>query len=220
MNRSGLRSLWLVALAVVVAASVAAAAGVASGFGGVEFEGDETAVFGENDDRLPPGCTEIAGESEVSVTAVSAGIGYPLFEYRPATVEVGSCERVTVTFASDTRIRHQWIVRGLPRDTYPDGYFGIEVDGAAEETASFVTPADPRTLPVESTVGSQSESGLRGQLKVDGGDGDVEGAPGVTQHGWSMEDGGSDGVLSLLPVVLGFLVGVVSVGAAARVEVI
>lgn len=165
----------------------------AVGFGGVSYQGDETAIFNENTDELPPGCDDINGEKTVEVIAGSGGVGYPLYEYEPATIEAETCTRLTVFFSSQTRVRHQFIVRNLPEGTYPGGYFGIEVDSNAEENATFVTPAEPTTLPVESTVGEQARSGLHGQIKVGGGDGDAPGIPGVTKHGWEDGGGGSGG---------------------------
>jgi len=165
---------------------------VVMGFGGVSYQGNETATFNENTDGLPPGCDAIEGERTVEVAAVSGGPGYPLFEYEPATIEAGTCTRLTVSFSSRTRVRHQFVVRNLPAETYPGGYFGIEADSNAEESATLVTPPEPTTLPVESTVGKQARSGLRGQIKVGGGDGDGDGdapgIPGVTKEGW--EDDG------------------------------
>ncbi len=208
------------AAALLASTALTASAGVAVGFGGVEFEGDETAVFNENSEELPPGCEEVSGDADVTVSAASAGYGYPLFEYHPPSVEVDACERVTVTFESQTRVRHQWIVRGLPEDTYPDGYFGVEVDGATEESATFITPGEQVTLPVESSVGSQSESGLRGQVKVDGGDGDVDGIPGLTQHGWREADDGDGLPGSFYSGALGFLVGVALVAGGRWFDLI
>lgn len=198
-----MRRLLVLALLATLAVSLVP---LAVGFGGVSFEGDDTDIFNENTDEAPPGCDGITGERLVEVTAVSGNDGYPLFEYQPTVIETEPCTRLTVTFSSQTRIRHQFVVRGLPEETYPGGQFGIEADAGAEETATFVTPAEDTTLPFESTVGSQAKSGLRGQIVVGEGDGDVEGIPGVTQHGWE-EDGDSlplrEGASALVGVIAG-----------------
>ncbi len=204
----------LVALAVLIALLVAFVP-LASGFGGVSFEGDETDTFNENTDETPPGCDRIAGEQDVEVAAVSGGTGYPLFEYQPTVIETEPCTRLTVTFSSQTRIRHQFVVRGLPQETYPSGYFGIEADGGSEEAATFVTPSEDTTLPFESTVGSQAKSGLRGQVVVGEGDGDVEGVPGVTKHGWE-EDGDTVPLREGASALVGVAVGVLTAAVLSR----
>jgi len=186
-----------------------------AGFGGVAFEGDETDTFNENTDDLPPGCDGIAGEDTEEVAAVSGGVGYPIFEYQPTVIETEPCTRLTVTFSSETRIRHQFVVRNLPEETYPGGYFGIEADGGAEETATFVTPSEELTLPFESTVGSQAKSGLRGQIVVGEGNGDVEGVPGLTKHGWD-EDADSLPLREGTSALLGVLAGVLTAAVLTR----
>jgi len=213
--KSGTRAVGVTAVALFVVAVLAVAfASTATGFGGVAFEGDETDTYGENDDTAPPGCEAIEGEKEVNVVAVSEGTGYPLYEYSPKVVETEPCTRLSVTFESSTRIRHQFVVEGLPEEVHPDGYFGIEADGGAEETATFVTPGEDTTLPVESTVGNQADSGLRGQIVLGEGDGDIDGVPGVTKDGWR-ESGDRLPAAEIVATVFGIVAGL-SVAALAR----
>lgn len=202
----------------IVAAIVVgvALASTAAGFGGVAFEGDETDTFNENSEAAPPGCEAVEGEDEVSVAAVSGGAGYPLYEYSPTVIETEACTRLSVTFESSTRVRHQFVVEGLPEEVYTDGYFGIEADSGAEETATFVTPAEDTTLAFESKVGKQPDSGLRGQIVVGEGNGDVDGVPGVTKDDWN-DDGGSLPTAEAAAAVLGIVAGLSATALARRV---
>lgn len=203
------------AVVLMLALSVAIAP-TTVGFGGVSFEGDKTGVVNENTETVPPGCDEVEGSETVTVRVLSSGSGYPLYEYEPKTVEVGACTELELTLFNENRVRHQYVVRGLPEETYPGGYFGIETEGKAVQSGSLITPADSTTLPVESTVSGQAGAGLRGQIKVAGGDGDTPGVPGVTSHGWEGSGDTETPFGSFLFGLGGFLLGILTAFSFSR----
>lgn len=141
-----------------------------------------SAVVNENFDRLPLGCSELAGETEITVKAgVEFASEYPgtMFTYDEHSFEdIPPCTRVTVTFENMDSVRHQFMVHDLPPETYPMGMFNIEVTGPATETGTFITPPEDATLFVHCGVPEHEAKGMVAQIKVGNGDGDVEGMPG------------------------------------------
>lgn len=141
------------------------------------------AVMGENKDRLPQDCPEIAGEVKLTV---HAGRKYAerfpglMFAYDHPEWDVEPCSRVTVTFVNDDDIRHQWMMHGLPKYIYPQGMFHIEVTGPGEKTGTFIVPSLKRTYFVHCDMAQHTEKGLKAQLKAGGGDMDLPSIPGIT----------------------------------------
>lgn len=141
------------------------------------------AVMGENKDRLPQDCPEIAGDVKLTV---HAGRKYAdrfpglMFAYDHPEWNVEPCSRVTVTFINDDDIRHQWMLHGLPKYIYPQGMFHIEVTGPGEKTGTFILPSLKRTYFVHCDMAQHTEKGLKAQLKAGGGDMDLPSIPGIT----------------------------------------
>lgn len=146
-------------------------------------------VVNENFDRLPPGCTEIAGEEHITVTAGSEMAkdmqGF-IYTYDNRSIEdIPPCTLLTVTFKNKDNIRHQYMVHDLPAQTYPMSMFNIEVSGPGEQTGTFITPAQDSTLFVHCGVLEHEAKGMAAQIKVGKGSGDLPGIPGITLN----EDG-------------------------------
>jgi len=146
--------------------------------------GENTMVVNENFDRLPVGCERIEGEKSITVTAgVENAEDFPgtVFTFDTHSINVEPCTRTTVTFINKDDVRHQFMVHDLPRDTYTMGMFNIEVTGPGRATGPFLTPPDKKTLMIHCGVPGHEEKGMKAQMKVDGGDGDLPNIPTVTR---------------------------------------
>lgn len=132
-------------------------------------------VVNENVEKLPPGCEEIAGERSITVRG---GVAYSkageMFAFNRDRLEVDPCSRVTVTFHNEDETRHQWMIHGLPKETYPMGMFNIEVDGPASVTATFIAPGEATTLHTHCSLPQHEQKGMEMSLVVGGG-GDSDG---------------------------------------------
>ncbi|HEB77547.1 MAG TPA: copper oxidase [Methylothermaceae bacterium] len=144
----------------------------------------DSMVMNENPTRLPQGCTQISGDVKITV---HAGRKYAqkfpgiVFAYDRQSWEVPPCARLTVRFINEDHIRHQFMVHGLPEDLYPMGMFTIEVSGPGEESASFILPPYKKTYLVHCDIAQHTEHGMKAQIKVAGGDGDLASLPGLTK---------------------------------------
>jgi len=146
---------------------------------------DETGMtMNENTEVLPRDCKELSGDIKFVVTAGTefakdfpgAVFGLSQYEY-----EAAPCSRITVTFINNDEVRHQWMVHGLPRYLYPGGMFHIEAAGGHEQTGTFIVPSDAKTYLVHCDVAQHMEKGMKAQLKVNGGDGDLWSISGVSR---------------------------------------
>lgn len=138
-------------------------------------------VVNENTDELPPGCDEIQGEEELTVRGGrdhAAEFNGAVFTFDERSIEVDACTQVTVTFVNEDNVRHQFMVHG----TYPfdPGFFMIELTGAGQETGTFITGAEQASLLVHCGVLQHQQKGMKGQVLVDGGLGDIPNILGVS----------------------------------------
>ncbi|HZW60544.1 MAG TPA: hypothetical protein VFE85_09625 [Woeseiaceae bacterium] len=174
--RARAASLWLL---VVLAGSASAQhehhAGMRMDSGGI--------VMNANHDRLPRGCDAISGDVAFTIhagreyAAERPGIIFGMSQHE---VRVPPCSRVTVRFVNDDEVRHQWMVHGLPKYLYPAGMFHIEAMGQREMTGTFIVPPEDRTYLIHCDIAQHMEKGMRGQLVVGAGSGDLWGVPGVS----------------------------------------
>jgi plastocyanin len=140
-------------------------------------------VMNGNSDRLPLDCERIS--EDVSIT-VRAGVDYAMafngrtFGYDSNEWRVPPCARVNVTFINEDDIRHQWMVHGLPRYLYDQGMFHMELNHAGQTTGQFIVPGDVRTYLVHCDIAQHTENGMKAQLKVGGGSGDLHSVPGIS----------------------------------------
>ncbi len=143
----------------------------------------EGMVMNENTDRLPRDCAEISGEQEITVQAgreFAREFNGTMFTYDQREWDVEPCTKVTVTLINKDKVRHQWMIHGLPRYLYPMGMFSIEVAGSGRKTGTFIVPSGKKTYLVHCDVSQHMEKGMKAQLKVGGGDGDLPSIPGLT----------------------------------------
>ena len=95
-------------------------------------------------------------------------------------LRVEPCSRLTVTFSNRDEIRHQWMVHGLPKYLYPGGMFHIEANGGETVTGTFIVPGDDRTYLLHCDMAQHMEKGMKGQLVVGRGSGDLWSVKGVS----------------------------------------
>jgi len=144
---------------------------------------DAGMVMNANSDRLPRGCEAISRDY---VFNVEAGMEYAadapgaIFGMSDHELRVEPCSRLTVTFTNRDAIRHQWMVHGLPKYLYPGGMFHIEANGGASMTGTFIVPGDDRTYLLHCDMAQHMEKGMKGQLLVGAGSGDLWSVKGVS----------------------------------------
>ncbi|MFB6204292.1 MAG: hypothetical protein ABEJ75_01470 [Candidatus Nanohaloarchaea archaeon] len=139
-------------------------------------------VMNENTQRLPPGCDSISGWKNITVhagTEYAQKFNGKVFTYDRREYRFEPCTKLTVTFVNNDSVRHQWMVHGLPRSTYPGGMFTIETTGG-RETGTFILPAYDETLLVHCGLPQHMQKGMKAQLIVGEGDGDIANIPGIT----------------------------------------
>jgi hypothetical protein len=142
-------------------------------------------VMGQNTDKLPGGCDSVSEVKEITVHA-----GHKYAEKFPGTMyafdtqeyQFKPCTKLTVHFINDDDIRHQWMMHGLPKYLYPKGMFHLEVSGPGEVSGTLILPADDKTYLVHCDIAQHMEKGMKGQLKVGKGNGDLPSIPGVTPY--------------------------------------
>ncbi len=140
-------------------------------------------VMGQNADTLPGGCDSIATTKEITV---HAGHKYAekfpgrMFAFDTQEFKFEPCTKLTVHFINDDNVRHQWMMHGLPKYLYPKGMFHLEVSGPGEISGTLILPPGDQTYLVHCDIAQHMEKGMKGQLKVGKGSGDLPSIPGVT----------------------------------------
>ena len=134
---------------------------------------DDGVVVNGNSEELPPGCDEVSDGQSVTIRGgYEYAEGGESFAFDRERIEVEPCTRVTVTFVNEDSVRHQWMLHGLPTETYPMGMFNVEVDGPGSATGTFVTPAADTTLDTHCSLPQHEQKGMHMSVVVgDGGDG-------------------------------------------------
>ena len=140
-------------------------------------------VMNENRNTLPRGCHKISRDHSFTIHAGRDyadqlhGMTYGMSEHE---VRVEPCSRVEITFINDDGIRHQWMVHGLPKYLYPAGMFHIEVMGSQTQKGVFIVPPEDKTYLIHCDMAQHMEKGMRGQLVVGKGSGDLWSVPGIS----------------------------------------
>lgn len=140
-------------------------------------------VMNQNLDVLPRGCDAISLDLSFTIHAgrkyadESPGMMFGMSDHE---VRVEPCSRVTVTFVNEDEVRHQWMVHGLPKYLYPAGMFHIEVMGGHQKTGTFIVPGENKNYLIHCDIAQHMEKGMRGQLVVGSGSGDLWGVRGVS----------------------------------------
>jgi plastocyanin len=142
-------------------------------------------VMNENHHTLPRDCPEISRDYELTIragrkyAAAHAGMIFGMSEHE---VRAEPCSRLTVTFVNEDEVRHQWMVHGLPNYLYPAGMFHIEAAGGHSKTGTFIVPGDDRNYLIHCDMAQHMEKGMRGQLVVGAGSGDLWSVAGVSDE--------------------------------------
>ncbi len=140
-------------------------------------------VMNENTENLPRDCEKIEAEHEFEIFAgrkYANDIPGTIFGMSETDVTVAPCSRVTVKFVNEDQIRHQWMVHGLPKYLYPAGMFHIEAMGGQTMTGTFIVPGEDKNYLIHCDMAQHMEKGMRGQLVVGSGSGDLWSVPGVS----------------------------------------
>lgn len=147
---------------------------------------DETGmIMNANKDRVPQDCTKIAGDVDITIRAGhkhARKFNGKMFAFDQQEWDVAPCSRINITFINDDKIRHQLMIHGLPGYLYPQGMFHLELYGPGELKASLIVPAQQKTYLVHCEIPQHMEKGMKAQLKVDGGDGDLPSIPGISEQ--------------------------------------
>lgn len=142
-------------------------------------------VMGQNTSTLPGGCDSISETKEITV---HAGHKYAekfpgrMFAFDTQEFNFKPCTKLTVHFINEDNIRHQWMMHGLPKYLYPKGMFHLEVSGPAKISGTLILPPGDKTYLVHCDIAQHMEKGMKAQLKVGKGDGDLPSIPGVTAY--------------------------------------
>ena len=140
-------------------------------------------IMNQNSSELPYDCAEIGPDIEITVRGgrdYSRGTDGQTFGYSEHEYFAEPCSRVTVTFVNDDAIRHQWMIHGLPKYLYPGGMFHLEAAGGATVSGTFIVPSDDQTYLVHCDMTQHMEQGMKAQLVVGAGSGDLWSIPGIS----------------------------------------
>jgi plastocyanin len=141
-------------------------------------------VMNSNDNTLPQDCDKLSRDYNIKVYAgTKYAADYPgtVFGMDQHEYQVEPCSRITVTFVNEDEVRHQWMIHGLPRYLYPGGMFHLEAAGGHSQTGTFIVPSDNKTYLVHCDMSQHMEKGMKAQLKVGKGSGDLWAIPGVSK---------------------------------------
>jgi plastocyanin len=133
-------------------------------------------VMNTNHQDLPWGCEAISQDYEFDVRAGrvyakdNPGMVFGMSQHE---YNVRPCSRITVTFTNEDEVRHQWMVHGLPNYLYPTGMFHLESMGGKSVSGTFIVPGDHKTYLIHCDMAQHMEKGMKGQLKVGKGSGDL-----------------------------------------------
>ena len=141
------------------------------------------AVMNENFDQLPRDCEAISRDYQITV---HAGRAYAkdkpgmIFGMSEPEIRVEPCSRIELTFINQDEVRHQWMVHGLPKYLYPAGMFHVEAMGGAQKTGTLIVPGDDQTYLLHCDLPQHMEKGMRGQLVVGQGSGNLWAINGIS----------------------------------------
>lgn len=140
-------------------------------------------VMGQNATTLPGGCDSISETKEITV---HAGHKYAekfpgrMYAFDTQEFNFKPCTKLTVHFINEDHVRHQWMMHGLPKYLYPKGMFHLEASGPSKISGTLILPSGDKTYLVHCDIAQHMEKGMKAQLKVGKGDGDLPSIPGVT----------------------------------------
>ena len=141
-------------------------------------------IMNANSDNLPRDCTAISENVDITIHAGqkhAQKFTGKMFAFDSQEWNVKPCAKINITFINDDQIRHQLMIHGLPGYLYPDGMFHLELYGEGQLQASLIMPSQKKTYLVHCELPQHMEKGMKAQLKVDGGDGDLPSIPGISK---------------------------------------
>ncbi len=140
-------------------------------------------IMNANPDKLPADCQKISENVDITIRAGhkhALKFAGKMYAFDQQEWNVKPCAKINITFINDDQIRHQIMVHGLPGYLYPDGMVHLELYGEGQLQASFIVPSQKKTYLVHCELAQHAEKGMKAQLKVDGGDGDLPSIPGIS----------------------------------------
>ncbi len=156
---------------------------VAMNHGGMLMD-EKGMIMNANSDNLPRDCAKISENVDITIHAGQkhamkfTGL---MFAFDQQEWDVKPCAKINITFINDDQIRHQLMIHGLPGYLYPEGMFHLELYGEGRLQASLIMPSQKKTYLVHCEVPQHMEKGMKAQIKVDGGDGDLPSIPGISE---------------------------------------
>jgi len=164
-------------------------------------------VMNANASELPINCDRISQEHSFTVhlgTEYADKFPGHVFGMSQNEYHVAPCSVVTITIVNEDQVRHQWMLHGLPRYLYPQGMFHLEAAGGETQTGSFIVPGDDQTYLVHCDMTQHMEKGMKAQLIVGNGSGDLWSIPGISR-GFNLQE-----INNILGVLLVFSMGAMS----------
>lgn len=140
-------------------------------------------VMNANNDNLPKDCPKISEEVNLSIHAgrkYAMKFNGKMFAFDQQEWNVAPCAKINITFINEDQIRHQLMIHGLPGYLYPEGMLHLELYGEGELHASVILPSQKKTYLVHCELAQHAEKGMKAQLKVGGGDGDLPSIPALS----------------------------------------
>ena len=162
-------------------------------------------VMNENKESLPRGCDAISTDHNLKIHVgreYAADVPGMIYGYDEHDVSAEPCSRVTITLINDDQVRHQWMVHGLPRYLYPAGMFHVEAKGGSRKTGTFIVPIEDKNYLIHCDMSQHMEKGMRGQLVVGSGSGDLWAVDGVSDAFYRAPYLGSDSLLWTVAIAI------------------
>jgi hypothetical protein len=141
-------------------------------------------IMNANSNNLPRDCPEISENMDITIHAGhkhALKFTGKMFAFDQQEWNVKPCAKINITFINDDQIRHQLMIHGLPGYLYPDGMFHLELYGEGQLQASLIVPSQKKTYLVHCELPQHMEKGMKAQLKVGGGEGDLPSIPGISE---------------------------------------
>ena len=141
-------------------------------------------IMNANSDNLPRDCPAISENVDITIHAGqkhALKFTGKMFAFDQQEWNVKPCAKINITFINDDQIRHQLMIHGLPGYLYPEGMFHLELYGEGQLQASLILHSQKKTYLVNCELPQHMEKGMKAQLKVDGGDGDLPSIPGISK---------------------------------------
>jgi hypothetical protein len=105
-----------------------------------------------------------------------------MFAFDTQSYQFEPCTKLTINFINDDSVRHQWMMHGLPKYLYPKGMFHLEVTGPGKISGTLIFPPGDKTYLIHCDIAQHMEKGMKGQLKIGKGSGDLPSIPGVSSY--------------------------------------